>query len=538
MTVSQPVEGTWFNTGFTKRQALCLILFCAAITVGLWLAQVTPYLNVADDSGRYMVLGESIARTGDLRLINQVSHPLDTLYPPGFPAMIAAWMVLTGGSPASVVLPMKFTLLLMTLVTLPLMLMLLSRAKLRPWLVIGTMVAYAACPAVIGYSNEIMSDLPLLAFGMASVAIIDVDGEPGSLARVMALLFAVVSFTMRTSGIALLIALAVYYHVRFGRKWAAVAWFVTLASVGVWLLRNHHIAATHPWLHYPGYLDQFTLRNPMKMDAGRIPLSPLGLASRMKFGFPVYIGMIPRAVLYLMAPPHTALLVFFYIAAVPLCVAVLVGIVPAWHKGMKLTVGFSILFWFTAAMWPWQNARFLFPIVPFMLLFAALALQQLFDRIPAPNARMALGVLCTTVLFGYYGSVLSRSITSEKGSGITGYSFGRTVPEAGFYAACAWLKHNTPRNTLVMGKPAYLLHLYTGHPTTQIEPTNNARVQEKAYMSHHHLGYLVEDSWPFGFVTHKILAPYFKRYGTHWQLVWEDTRSGVKVWRRISGVSK
>jgi hypothetical protein len=225
-------------------------------------------------------------------------------------------------------------------------------------------------------------------------------------------------------------------------------------------------------------------------------------------------------------------------AAVPLCVAVLVGIVPAWRKGMKLTVGFSILFWFTAAMWPWQNARFLFPIVPFMLVFAALALQELFDRIPAPNLRIALGVFCSAVLFGYYGSVLSRSITSEKGHGITGYAFGRTVPEAGFYAACAWLKHNTPRNTLVMGKPVYLLHLYTGHPTTQIEPTNNARVQEKAYMSHHHLGYLVEDSWPFGFVTHKILAPYFKRYGSHWQLVWQDTRSGVKVWRRISGVSK
>ncbi len=518
---------------FTRQQTVYLLLFCAIVTVALWLSQVTPYLNVADDSGRYMVLGESIARTGDLRLINEVSKPLDTLYPPGFPAMIAAWLLLTRGSPGSVVIPMKATLLVMTLATLPLMFMLLKRSGLRRWLIVSTMIAYSACPAVIGYSNEMMSDLPLLAFSLGAIALIEGQPEPGFWAKALALLCAVISFTMRTSGVALFIALVVYYQLRYGRKWAVAAWVVTLGSVGLWLLRNHHIAATHPWMHYPSYLHQFTLRNPMKMDAGRIPLSPLGIASRMKFGFPVYIGMIPRAILYLMAPPHSILLIFFYIVAVPLCIAVLAGIRIAWRNEMRLTVGFSILFWLTAAMWPWQNARFLFPIVPFMLLFAALAFQQLLDQIPGSAWRIALSIGSCCLLFGYYANVLARSIKSEKGAGVTGYAFGRTVAEGGFYAACAWLKHSTPHNELVMGKPAYLLHLYSGHPTTQIEPTDNAKVQEKAYMSHHNLGYLVEDSWPFGFVTHRILAPYFKEYGSHWQLVWQDARSGVKVWKRI-----
>ncbi len=534
MAVSQPnAPSTSAKPFLTRQQTLGVLLLCAIVTVALWLSQVTPYLNVADDSGRYMVLGESIARTGDLRLINEVTRPLDTLYPPGFPAMIAAWLLLTGGSPGSVVIPVKATLLVMTLATLPLMLMLLRRAGLQPWLTMCTMLAYAACPAVIGYSNEIMSDLPLLAFSLAAVALIDTEREPPTVAKALALVFAVLAFSMRTSGVALFIALAVYYHWRFGRKWAAAAWGVTLISAGVWLFRNHHIAATHPWMHYPSYLHQFTLRNPMKMDAGRIPLSPLGIASRMKFGFPVYIGMIPRAILYLMAPPRTLLLGFFYVVAIPLCIAVLAGIVPAWRQGMKLTVGFSILFWLTAAMWPWQNARFLFPIVPFMLIFAALAFQQVLDKLPSTSTRKLLVLATCCLLFGYYANVLTRSVESEKGGHLKGYAFGRTVPEGGFYAACAWLKHNTPPNTLVMGKPAYLLHLYSGHPTTQIEPTNNAKVQEKAYMSHHHLDYLVEDSWPFGFVTHRILAPYFKKYGDHWRLVWEDTRSGVKVWQRV-----
>ena len=62
-----------------------ILATCALLVIGFWLAQVNPYLNPADDSGRYMVLGESLAKTGDLRLINDVRQLRDTLYVPGLP---------------------------------------------------------------------------------------------------------------------------------------------------------------------------------------------------------------------------------------------------------------------------------------------------------------------------------------------------------------------------------------------------------------------------------------------------------------------
>ncbi len=525
------------SRGLSRKQQNLLLLGCTLLISILWWMQRTPYLNVADDSGRYMVLGESIARTGDLRLINQVNRPLDTLYPPGFPLLIALWLRLTGWPPSAVVIPVKATLLLLTLLTLPMLLKLLNRAGLSPAAQAGAMFCYSFSPSLIGYANEVMSDLPLLAFCLLSISLVETD-QPSAAALIAALASAAAAFTMRTSGIALFLVLAVYYTKKFSKKMAAAAWLNMFITAGLWLYRNHHIAATHPNMHYSSYLHQFTLRDPMRMNAGRIQLNPLGIASRIKFGFPTYIGMIPRAILYLMAPPNSPYLYFFYLAAIPLCLLILAGLVIAWKQKMKLTVAFSVLFWLTAAMWPWQNPRFLFPLVPFMLLFAALALQTACEQIPARTTARVTAAFAVALLIGYETSVYARIVPLYRKPVLPGYTLGRTPAEAGFYAACAWLNHNTPHNTLVMGKPAYLLHLYSQHPTTQIEPTSNPKVQEKAYICKQNVVYLVEDSWQFGFVTHKLLAPYFARYANRWKLVWQDSRSGVRIWQRIPGTCK
>ena len=95
-----------------------------------------------------MVLGESLARTGDLRLINDARQPLDTLYPPGFPAIIAFWMRVTGRDAGGVVLPVKATQLLLLLGTLPLLYALLERARLPFRYRRRALLTYAACPAL------------------------------------------------------------------------------------------------------------------------------------------------------------------------------------------------------------------------------------------------------------------------------------------------------------------------------------------------------------------------------------------------------
>ena len=514
---------------------LSLLLFCGAVIVVLWLLQWTPYLNVANDAGRYMVLGESLARTGDLRLINDARQPLDTLYPPGFPAMIAFWMRVLGQGASGVILPVKLTQLALLLATLPLLLTLLERARLPFRYSAVALLTYAACPALTSYANEVMSEMPLLFLCLASVALS--EEKSNAKQRLVSLLCAAGAFLMRTSGIALLLAQTVWFWRRYGWRWGMGAALVSLLVVGGWLRRNSHIIKAHPEIHYATYVDQFTLRDPMRVGAGRIALNVPGLLSRLKFGLPTYVGLVPRALLHMMAPPNSVWLAVFYMLAVPITLLMFVGVAIAWRRGMYLPVGFSVLFWFVAAIWPWQNARFLVPLLPFMIVFLFLGVEWMSKRVrPVAGAAglRAIQIAGYALLLVYFADVHYRLIHQDRRPNVPGYAFGRSKDEAGFYAACRWLRDNTDPNDVVMGKPQYLLHLYAGSYTRQLEPTTNVSNLEKAYIIPGHVRYLLQDAWAWGVPRSRdIFVPYLQAYGDRWTLVWSDPQpSGVRIWKR------
>jgi hypothetical protein len=531
---------------YPDQSRLTLLAVCAALLFGLWAIQVHPYLNPADDSGRYMVLGESLAKTGDLRLLNEARHPRDTLYPPGFPAMIALWIRVTGRDPGGVVLLVKATQIVLMIGMLPLLTLLLKRARLSRPALIAALLTAALCPATAAYANEVMSETPFLLLLLAAIVLLErrarlpkegkKERPPARWKRLLALLCAAAAFLTRTAGIALLLTLIGWFWRRYGWRWGLLALLTTLVVVGGWQWRNQQIVRSHPEIHYSTYLDQFSLRDPDDPHGGRIQLNAIGLLGRARRGLPIYIGMIPRTILYTMAPPHTLWLGLFYAAAIPLTLLTLLGFMEGWRRGLYLSGVFSALFWLFAAMWPWHSARFLFPLAPFILMYLYLGIEVF-----ANGLQRRAGLRLTRVVLAALGALLLAHfarvdyvvIPPERRPALPGYALGRNRPEGGFYAACAWLQQNAPPDTLVMGRPAYLLHLYSGHPTTQIEPTDSPRVQEKAYIVPRHVRYLVEDAWPWSH-TGRYLSPYLRDYAAKWRLAWQDPLgSNVRVWERL-----
>jgi hypothetical protein len=244
--------------------------------------------------------------------------------------------------------------------------------------------------------------------------------------------------------------------------------------------------------------------------------------------------MLPRAILNTMSV-GTWWIWVFYVIAVPLTLLMFVGLYFTARRGLTLSVVFSCLFWVMTALWPWRASRFLVPLVPYLLVFILVAAQEISDRLArrvGTGAVNALQVTAALVLFAYFAHSEAEMRWEDNRATPPGYRMGRNVPEAGFYTACAWLaQHGTP-GAITMGRPAYLLHLYTGLPVTQIEPAPNPRGQEFAYMRPLHVHYLVEDRWPWS-GTQKFLGPYLKVYGAAWKRVFADKRSGVHVWERL-----
>ena len=585
------------DTGLTKRDGSAWyaplvaqrwwLLIAAVLAVLLWLWQLTPYLTVANDSGRYMVLGESLARFGQLRLINDSRQPFDTLYPHGFPLIIAFWLRITGREPGGVVLPVKFTQMLFLLGTMPMLVLLLYRVRLSARAVSACLIAYAACPNLTIYANEVMSEMPMLFLCLASVLCAEgaeglngrstaTDGSDDADApvdsnfglasvpvwrRVLGLVLAAMGFMVRTSGIALLLAQAFWFWRRYGWRWGVVALLVMMGTLGGWILRNRGIVKAHPEIHYSSYIEQFTLRDPMDPKAGRIKLNAHGLASRVKSGFPAYIGFLPRTVLGLMGQKGTGWVALYYLLLVPITLLLLIGWIVVLRRGYWLTGGFAALFWFVAAMWPWQNTRFLVPILPFLFVFLFVGQEVVARKLISLLGRSGVGragegydsgdqrlrpgsvgetavisvqMVGLALLLAYFGHIQSRVANQERLPNASGYPFGRTAGEGGFYAASAWLRSHTDPKEVVMGKPQYLLHLYAGNYTVQMEPTTNPDHLEQSIIRPLHVRYLLQDDWQWGMLrTGKILAPYLSAYGRDWSLVWTDPAgSGVKVWRR------
>ena len=562
---------------FSLDSALLIVL--ALCVIALWALQLHPYLNPADDSGRYMVLGDSLAKTGELRLINDVHRWRDTLYVPGFPAIIAFWLKVTGADPGGVVLQVKFTQLLFLLGTLPLFANLLRKIGLSAGIRRAILCLYALCPTLSAYANEVMSEIPILFLILSAMTLVEqswspeelpaqrvageetwaakdfdlvnrgISGTPHSQTptwkRILGLVCAALSYYVRAAGVILLISFIAWFWKRYGWKWGAAAGLVAMLVVGSWQVRNSKITKEDFPRVQDTYFKQFTLRDPEKLDSGRIQMNVMGLLSRAKRGFPPYIGNISRAALYIMAPPRTPALAFFYVAAIPFTLLVFLGYLEAMRRKLWLSVGFSALYWLFVAMWPWINARFLVPVLPLIFMFLGLGAERfsLWIQNVGQGAgsrggvrtmgRIALAVQISgcLLILGYYVRVYSVIVRAERKPTLAGYALGRTKDEAGFYAACAWLKTQEPE-TVVMGRPAYLLYLYSGHPATQIEPTLSARAHEKAYVLPNKVRYLLYDAWYWS-KTAKYLTPYLQEYGEKWDLAWEDSKgSGVKVYRR------
>lgn len=521
-----------------------LIVGCGMLLVVLWALQVTPYLNPADDSGRYMTLGLSLARAGELRLINNPQRPLDTLYPPGFPALIAFWLLVTGRSPGGVVILVKASLLVFSLLLLPLLYALLERARLPFGWMTAALLAFVLCPTLAAYANEVMSEIPFLLLCLASVALVERDPRrsPQEVAvpvwkRIVALVCAGAAFLTRTAGVSLLLAQTVWFWRRFGWRWGLTALAVMLFVMGGWQLRNRRIIRrAPPGVTYTTYTNQFWLRDPTTPGAGRIPRSLAGIWERARTGIPAYIGLLPRTLLY-SASAGSAWGRVFTALAVPLALLILGGVFVAWRRGLALSVGFAALFWFLAAMWPWRNARFLVPILPFLFLFLFLAAEAMCGWIKRRAGSIptgALQVMAAALLVVYFLHVHGMVIAQERTTTAQGYPLGRSRAEGGFYAACAWLKQNAAPNTVVMGRPAYLIFLYSDHPAVQIEPTTNPNWMEQVARVKHRVGYLLQDRWYWS-RTDLYLPPYLNAYADRWRLVWEDPLgSGVRVWQRAA----
>lgn len=444
--------------GALNNRTARIIGALAALHLLLCAVLFDPKIHTGGDSATYVLLAESILRTGDGFALSMVPGPPEAHihYPPGYPLLLAPAVGLFGRN----FIVLKLLSVLFTTVSVIIFCLYARGGRGRvPWWSLG--LAFAVNPGVIDYSRWILSEAPFLLLTLTALWALREDGKAERMgpAFVLALLASVASFYVRSIGALLLAATSITYLAH--RKWPrlVVHGLAGSALTIPWLLRNRHVAdSASP------YFAQFRLANVYNPEAGNLDLA--GFAGRFLENFWLYVSReMPRALVgsdspWAQHPIASA-------AGIAVCVLALLGLALAFRKPgaaefYAVFMGLATLLFQESV----NDVRYLVPLVPLVLVYVSDAVGWLargVRRSPfgfsAPAATMV--ALALVALWSAAARAPANTDMIRRYSGGDHYA-GYRPAWRNFFEAAAWVEENTPGDAVITVRKPRLFHALTG----------------------------------------------------------------------------
>lgn len=436
------------------RVALCI----AAVHLVLALAAFNPAPHAGGDNAAYLSLARSLVERHSYLSYWDPALPAHTQYPPVWPAIIALmWIVGLRGLVA-----MKFAVLAFSAAAVALSYLWLRRTT-SAGIALAVGVLLAVSPGVIELSHWELSDVPAWAFSMlalwGSTHLVgsrerELQGDEPHHGRWLAVMVAgaVLGNFTRSAGLPLVVAALVWLAIR--RRWrdlaAMSAVFFPLAFL--WWLWGKVNGG-------PGYTGYLWFVDPYQPRLGRVGVG--GLVERLGINAMRYLGM------------HIPVLLSWngmnrFWLSVPVVLLAIVG----WARRLKRP-GLAELW--TPPMvallllWPptWSAERFILPLLPLLLVYAAEALRDSARPLGWPaGARtipLAAGALLLLVALPGIAGV-EKSGMACAGQYRDGEQFPCMSPEFhDFFTLAVKARGALPPGSTVLSRKASIFFIYSGY---------------------------------------------------------------------------
>ena len=327
-------------------------------------------LDLGGDNAGYYILGQSIHSGQGYTDIHLPGAPSASHFPPGYPVLLAVFMTVSDSF--DFLKWMNGLLFLGALFMLQRLFQRMTQNHILSWVVLGLTLLNAH---LLRSSTILMSEIPFLFFSVATLSCLvkwrssekPFWQSPWFWAM---LVLSSMSYHIRTAGLALIAGIGLY--LLFEKKWsAAVSYglgFIVLALP--WFLRGKALGGNP-------YLEQLIQVNPYRPEEGILSLG--GWVDRIKTNGWRYLsqeipnGLFPKLdVVYSQEEPTG----FFLYGS--LFVAL---IIYGSFKMPKLRMMWAGYLTASAAiflLWPevWFGVRFMQPLIPFLLLSAAVGAME------------------------------------------------------------------------------------------------------------------------------------------------------------------
>jgi len=437
------------------------------------LALFDPKPHTGGDNASYIILAQSILRTGDGYSDNiTTDQPRPhTQYPFGYPLLLAPLVAVAGAD----FVVLKFLSVAFAVASVGLFSLLLRR--IFPPLP-GALLSFAVAlnPVVVEYSHWVLSEGAFLFFSLLSLyLLLDAEQQKHSaFTRKFWLALVAVGFTayIRTVGLGFGIAAVVYFAI--GRRWRTLAIFALGLAVllGPWMIRNHLVRSSHS-----GYVSQLFMKNPYTPEAGTVGVGDL--VARFAENVKIYAGsQVARVLVGSMAFKLGGKLILFISLAASMFF--LLGLFHRIRQKLTILEVYVLVYTAIVLLWPqvWSDVRFLMPIVPLILLYLIEGAMLLGGVLPGRETRdvpagaaaallvIGLGLGAQLALVPDNLDMLGRYL---KGDRYAGYP----ANWRNLFMAGDWIRQNTPRQSVITVRKPRLFYLHTGRKVDGYPFTTN-----------------------------------------------------------------
>lgn len=447
---------SWIGSNRRRVTIVSLIL-----NLLLCLALFEPKLHTGGDNANYIILAESILKTGDgySQHISPGPPQPQTLYPFGYSLLLAPVVALLGPN----VLALKALSILFSLGVVLLFSLLAWRLTgPLPWA--GLTLAVAVNPVIVEYSHWILSEIAFQFFSILTLYLMVRAEEdrhrpygPYFWAGVLALAF---TFHIRTIGISFVIA--GFAYLAFRRSWTRLAVFTLAVSLllAPWMIRNKMVSKQQK-----SYGQWLLLKNPYSPEEGSIKfyefsgrvlrnlkIYSLGEMSRVVLG-PVAVSARGRA---------TAAVAGIF------SLLVVLGLVSNLLKGFRLLEVYVIVYIGVVLIWPevWSDIRFIMAIVPFFMLYMADGVSLAAGWLRARLFQASVAQTVALFLVALLGVVVQLRLIPDNlnmiGRYLRGDPYaGYPAPWRNFFQAGDWIRENTPEESVITVRKLRLFYFHT-----------------------------------------------------------------------------
>jgi hypothetical protein len=472
------------------RMAVALALL--TIALGAW--QMVPGVTgIYHDDGIYVCTAKALAQGQGYRLINLPDSPLQTKYPIIYPALLAMVWKIWPVFPDNLVLMQWLTLLAGAAAVGLSYLFLIRFGYFSAGIASAAGLLASTSPQYLYFSVITMSETTFLLLLVLSMWLL--EGELGAsrqrpLREIILGIFLTLPFLCRSVGI-MFIPISFFLLYRAGRSLryvisatalTCIPWILWTAIVPRW--EGNMVA-----IDYTNYLKWWS-------DLGIIALGRIILLNSLYIL--TSVGTLDQTIL-----TELQRIISFYswIVFLPLGFVAFYGIGKQLRQ-FRVLPGFLVGYFLVVVVWPWPPARFITPVLPFLL---AYILHELWQSIPERSylvwKRILLAVLGVFLMVNLTFPFLFMGVCR---SNCYPYSWNLKQPVqwSSYVKTFAWIKTHTKTSDVIASGLDSMIYLYTG------------RAAFRPYMVRPVSLFYGEDSPPLGELKdfYKIMRWYKPRY--------------------------